>query len=305
MASILNSPIGPRRDHWRRKHWRRKLGAGNIGAGNLAAGIIRARQKPKRMTRQKDEVSRQRPINKAAFRQWPASVRDRGTGNQRDKHPSEHSNERAKHDFRAVAESNLDRAGQQLGGQTDSHGSHGRQRSGRSLGRISHSGENDGECYSEQDEDRAAVDQRTRCGHRVPRGIGAVHGISNVSIQVSDGGSIRDSRGAVIRTKCQIARAKPNANPISVNATSVPSFRSSHTPPSPGNTISRATVVIRETHSMATAIGGLLSGGLDTGREGWQFAAQTDKPQFATGPSRFGFGQRRHTTTQRTQRVGK
>jgi hypothetical protein len=45
----------------------------------------------------------------------------------------------------------------------------------------------------------------------------------------------------------------------------VPSFESSHCPASPGNTMTKATATIRDTHSIASANGERFSGGMVTG----------------------------------------
>ena len=58
-----------------------------------------------------------------------------------------------------------------------------------------------------------------------------------------------------MRTKCQMPKLTPKANPANVKRTTVPSHLSSQTPANPGNTISIEIVVIRETHWAAVAIG--------------------------------------------------
>ncbi len=65
----------------------------------------------------------------------------------------------------------------------------------------------------------------------------------------------------VIEIKCHIPPTRPSPKPTIIKIGLVPQRSSSHLPPSPGNTISKPTVTIRDTHSIAKAIGGLWSGG--------------------------------------------
>src|SRR5258708_29494011 len=55
--------------------------------------------------------------------------------------------------------------------------------------------------------------------------------------------------------RCQIPTVNPSAKPTNVRKP-VPQRRSSHCPANPGNIISATSVVICETHSIATASGG-------------------------------------------------
>ena len=68
----------------------------------------------------------------------------------------------------------------------------------------------------------------------------------------------------VITKRCHNPTEMPNAKPVKAR-NPVPNRRSSHSPAMPGRTISNATVVIRETQAMASAIGDRCSGRLPTG----------------------------------------
>lgn len=70
--------------------------------------------------------------------------------------------------------------------------------------------------------------------------------------------------GLVRRTKCTTPPMLPSASPITRNSKTVPNWRSSQYPASPGSTISSDTMMMRDDHWKATATGDRSSEGIFT-----------------------------------------
>lgn len=89
-----------------------------------------------------------------------------------------------------------------------------------------------------------------------------------------------------MRIKCMMLIVIPSPNPNIVKSTTVPNWRSSQMPAKPGNTISKETVVIRDTHRMAVASGVGSSEGSVT-KIGWSKVCRGQRAPRLTFPQGF------------------